>query len=227
MSQDEVFRHGEGDRWFARNRAALDGFDTGADLPLRLLDLYNLRPASVIEVGAANGFRLAVIARRSGARCVAVEPSIAAIDAGRARFPALTFVRGSADAVPVAESFELVIVNFVCHWIDRTSLLKSVAEIDRLVGDGGFVIVGDFQPATLMRTRYHHLSEDQVYTYKQDYAGLFQASGLYHAVAMLSADHGTKALDARVGETERIGATLLRKQLRGHYLESAVNGGHG
>ena len=54
----------------ARNRAALGAFDASADLALRLLELYNLRPQSVIEIGAANGFRLAAIERWSGARCV-------------------------------------------------------------------------------------------------------------------------------------------------------------
>ena len=70
MLQDDIFRQTEGDRWFARNRAALGAFDASADLALRLLELYNLRPQSVIEIGAANGFRLAAIERWSGARCV-------------------------------------------------------------------------------------------------------------------------------------------------------------
>jgi len=227
MLQDEIFRQSEGDRWFARNRAALGGFDAGADLPLRLLALYDLRPQSVIEIGAANGFRLAAIERWSGARCVAVEPSADAIRDGKASFPALTFVRGSATAVPVKESFDLVIVNFVFHWIDRALLLASVAEVDRLVKDGGFLVIGDFQPANFMRARYHHLTDREVYTYKQDYPALFQRAGLYHAVAMLSAGHATKALDPRVAEHDRIGATLLRKEIANHYLDDGGNGLNG
>ena len=227
MLQDDIFRQSEGDRWFARNRAALGGFDAGADLPLRLLKLYDLRPQSVIEIGAANGFRLAAIERWSGAHCVAVEPSADAIRDGQASFPALTFIRGSAAAVPLKESFDLVIVNFVLHWIDRVSLLRSVAEIDRLVKDGGFLIIGDFQPANFTRARYHHLTDREVYTYKQDYPALFQSAGLYHPVAMLSADHSTKALEPRVAEHDRIGATLLRKELGNHYMHSGVNGLHG
>ena len=227
MLQDDIFRQSEGDRWFARNRAALSAFDASADLALRLLALYDIRPQSVIEIGAANGFRLAAIQRWGGARCVALEPSAAAIRDGKASFPALTFIRGSAEAVPVKESFDLVVVNFVFHWIDRLSLLRSVAEVDRLVRDGGFLIVGDFQPANFMRARYHHLTESEVYTYKQDYAALFRSAGLYHPVAMLSAHHAGKALDARVAEHDRIGATLLRKELHGHYVQSGVNGHHG
>ena len=183
MLQDDIFRQTEGDRWFARNRGALGAFDPSLDLPLRLLELYDMHPRSVIEIGAANGFRLGAIERRSGARCVALEPSADAIRDGQARFPALTFIRGSADSVPVKESFDLVIVNFVFHWIDRVSLLRSVGEVDRLISDGGFLIIGDFQPANFMRARYHHLKESEVYTYKQDYAALFESAGLYHPVA--------------------------------------------
>lgn len=227
MLQDDIFRQTEGDSWFARNRAALGAFDASADLPLRLLELYNLRPQSVIEIGAANGVRLAAIERWSGARCVALEPSADAICDGKASFPALTFIRGSAGAVPVKESFDLVIVNFVLHWIDRVSLLRSVGEIDRLVKDGGFLIIGDFQPANFIRARYHHLTDSEVYTYKQDYPALFRSAGLYHPVAMLSADHSTKALDPRAVEHDRIGATLLRKELLNHYMHTGENGLHG
>ena len=224
MLQDEIFIRSEGDGWFARNRAALHAFDPDADLPLRLLDLYALRPQSVLEVGAANGARLAAIHRMTGARTFAVEPSAQAIQDGRAKFPFVTFVRGTADALPLQGSYDLVIVNFVFHWIDRLTLLRSVAEVDRLVRDGGFLIVGDFQPANRLQVPYHHLQDRGVYTYKQDYGELFRASGLYHPVGLLTAHHATKRLDPDVAENERIGAWLLRKELRSHYFVAGVNG---
>lgn len=224
MLQDEVFIRSEGDSWFARNRDALQTFDPKVDLPLRLLELYGLRPLAVLEVGAANGARLAAIHRMTGARTLAVEPSAQAIQDGHANFPFVTFVRGTADAVPLHESYDLVIVNFVFHWVDRLTLFRSVAEVDRLVRDGGFLIVGDFQPVNRLRVPYHHLQDGAVYTYKQDYAELFRSSGLYHPVAMLTAHHATKQLDPDVAENERIGACLLRKDLRSHYVVSGVNG---
>jgi SAM-dependent methyltransferase len=216
--------HSEGDRWFARNRAALNGFDAGADLPMRLLDLYDLRPESILEIGAANGFRLAAIHMLSGARVVGVEPSAQAILEGRASYPFVTFVRGLAHAIPLRESFELVIVNFVFHWIDRARLLPSVAEADRMVREGGFLIIGDFHPANRLRVPYHHLAGGGVHTYKQDYAAPFLASGLYHPIGLLTGDHASKKLVPDTGEHERIGAWLLRKQSREHYL---MGGGGG
>jgi SAM-dependent methyltransferase len=222
MLQDKIFLQSEGDRWFARNCDALSAFDADADLSLRLMKLYGLRPGSVLEIGAASGFRLAAIQRRTGARCVAVEPSAEAIRTGKGNFPSVNFVRGTADAVPLDECYDLVIVNFVFHWIDRLTLLKSVAEVDRLVREGGFLIVGDFQPANRMRVPYHHLKDADVYTYKQDYSELFRSSGLYHPIGLLTAHHASKRLDAAVDENERIGAWLLRKEMRSHYLQTGV-----
>jgi SAM-dependent methyltransferase len=223
MLQDNVFMESEGDRWFERNRTALYGFDAAADWPLRLVELYTLRPESVLEIGAANGFRLAALHSRSGTRVVAVEPSAQAILEGKASFPMVTFVRGTAHAVPLQERFELVIVNFVFHWIDRAHLLRSVAEVDRLVAEGGYLIIGDFHPANRLRVPYHHRVTELVYTYKQNYAEIFLASGLYHSVGLLSGGHAAKRLTGQVAENERIGAWLLRKELRDHYLLSGVN----
>ncbi len=223
MLQDNVFTRFEGDRWFERNRKALNSFDTAADLPLKILELYDLRPERVLEIGAANGFRLAAIHARTGAVVVAVEPSSEAILNGKASFPYVTFVRGTASFVPLRETFTLVIVNFVFHWIDRTSLLRAVAEIDRLVQDDGYLLIGDFQPSNQLQVRYHHLTDEQLFTYKQNYAATFLASGLYHPVALLTGHHVVKKPDAAVAEADRIGTWLLRKQTDVHYVKAEMH----
>jgi SAM-dependent methyltransferase len=220
--QDSLFSDYEGDRWFERNCRALNAFDPSADLPLKLISLYGLTPERVLEIGAANGFRLAAIHKRTSAEAVALEPSAQAVLNGKASFPFITFIRGTASAVPLRDSFDLVIVNFVFHWIDRRSLLRAVAEVDRLVSDGGYLLIGDFHPANQLQVRYHHLKTEEVFTYKQNYAATFLASGLYHPVSLLTAHHANKELQARVAESERIGTWLLRKELQGHYLGSMV-----
>jgi hypothetical protein len=113
-------------------------------------------------------------------------------------------------------------VNFVFHWIERSNLLKSVAEIDRLLGNKGFLIIGDFFPSNFVKVRYHHLAKQEVYTYKQDYAAGFLASGLYHAVAALTSHHATIELSSEVSEDERTSVCLLQKELSDHYAESVL-----
>jgi SAM-dependent methyltransferase len=219
MTQDAIFSASEGNRWFARNRATLQQHDHDRDIPLRLLELYDIHPQQILEIGAANGFRLAVLAKRYGARGVAVEPSTDAIADGQRTFPTIEFVRGTAHELPLQESFELIIVNFVLHWIDRCHLLRSVAEIDRVLVNGGYLLIGDFFPSTPTKVPYHHLPHTAVYTYKQNYAALFLASGLYHSVSFLSSDHASKTMAGDVDNHERIGTWLLRKQLTENYYE--------
>lgn len=226
MNQDSVFLQSEGDRWFERNHGALDSFDAAADLPLRLMDLYELQPRSVLEIGAANGFRLAAIHRRNGARAVAVEASQQALLDGQRRFPSVTFVRAGASDIPLTEVFDLVIVNFVFHWIDRRCLLRAVAEADRLVRAGGYLLIGDFYPANRLCVNYHHLEKGEIYTFKQNYAATFLASGLYHPVGLLTGDHNQKQLRCAVAENDRIAAWLLEKELSEHYMPMSLNGAH-
>lgn len=221
-NQDELFASSEADRYFDRNKSALRKADWSADPPLRLIELYHLQPQTALEIGAANGYRLGAIAARWGTKVTAVEPSAHAIADGQARFPEVTFLQATASAIPLHSQFELVIVNFVLHWVARDTLLRSVAEIDRLLADGGFLILGDFEPSNRTRVRYHHRPEQEIYTYKQHYPAVFLASGLYHAVAALTSGHGSPAPLADVSEGDRIGVWLLRKQLAEHYVAGTV-----
>jgi hypothetical protein len=102
-SQDQIFSTFEGNRWFQRNSAALQNFDSQSDLPLQLMDLYGLRPRKVLEIGAANGFRLAVVHDRYESEVTAVEVSAEAIDDGSRRFPFIDFFRGVAYDIPLNE----------------------------------------------------------------------------------------------------------------------------
>lgn len=224
MSQHDTFLHGEGDAWFARNAAALEpDRAAGRDPVLRLLDRAGLRPASVLEVGAANGYRLAALAACTGCRATALEPSARALADGQARFPGVRFVRGLAHAMPELPdaAFDLIIVHFVLHWVDRVRLLATVAEIDRVLSNGGCLVVGDFLPDSPQKVKYHHLPDADVWTYKQDYAALWLASGLYRLVDERTFDHAHPTAPA-ADASARARVALLRKDLHGLYQARLV-----
>ncbi len=152
---------------------------------------------------------------------MAVEPSAAAIADGQQRFPNVEFVHSVAHTIPLEGAFDLTIINFVLHWIDRRNLLRSVAEIDRLVAEGGYLLIGDFYPNNRLKVLYHHLPEQEVYTYKQNYAATFLASGLYHPVCLLTGDHASKEFSGEVAENDRIGLWLLRKAPQQNYVDKS------
>jgi SAM-dependent methyltransferase len=221
MNQDQIFRASEADQWFQRNGQLLKA-NWQTDGILRLLRLYDVRPRRVVEVGASNGYRVAAIQEELGCEAVAVEPSASAVEDGRSRYPRVRFCQGTAAGMDLGETFDLVIVNGVFAWIDRTTLLQSVADIDRLVAPGGLLAIGDFLPPGPRRVRYHHRPDQLIYTYKQDYAAIFRASALYQSLAMLSSDHSTRDLAVIEDSSSRWGTYLLRKSLHEHYVEDAM-----
>ncbi len=221
-SQDKIFADSEGDRWFDRNNPQLEKFDPQVDPVCRLIELYSLKPRKVIQVGAANGFRLETIRERYQSDVFAVDVSNKALADGKSKFPRIKFIRGISHAIPTMECFDLVIVNFVFHWMDRRNLLRSVGEIDRVVADGGFLVIGDFYPSNFTKVRYDHLPDGEVYTYKQNYAAIFVASGLYSHICLLTADHSPGSFEGEVSEDGRNGAWLLRKTLEGRYLHRTL-----
>lgn len=221
MTQDQIFVSGEADNWFARNKKVLvDSTDRLAHDPvLKLMNLSGMQPEDVLEVGASNGYRLQAIYQRYGSHVTAVEPSFNAIEDGRTRYPAVHFVQGTAAKLPIDKDalFDLVIVNFVFHWIDRLELMRSVAEIDRTLKDGGHLIIGDFYPPQPERVKYHHLPDADVWTYKQDYGAIFLASNLYEWIIGLAFEHNSQDVRAAVDSDNRGQAVLLRKTLTGRY----------
>ncbi len=217
--QAEVFWRSEGDAWFRRNKVDLD---TGVarDPILKLMESQGLRPRRVIEIGASNGYRLASINERFGSFCLAIEPSLQAIDDGRRRFPQVEFRRGRADAVPVAENerFDVTVVHFVLHWIDRRLLLRSVAEIDRVLEDAGHLLLGDFLPDAPTKVPYHHLPGESVFTFKQDYAALFIQSGLYVNIARMTYDSDDPLSTTVDDPARRCSVACLQKRLDASYV---------
>jgi SAM-dependent methyltransferase len=213
MKQELAFTGGEADNWFRRNcDYILSTRCLRQDRVLKLLGRSGLRPAKVLEVGASNGFRLASIVETYGAECSGVEPSAAAVADGQSRFPELHLRQGVAASLPFADGeFDLVIVNFVLHWVDRGRLLSSVAEIDRVLNWEGHLILGDFLPPSPCRRQYHHLQGDDVWTYKQDYRRLFTASGIYQEADRTIQRHPTHQAGASASADDRTGFFLLRK----------------
>jgi SAM-dependent methyltransferase len=222
-TQDKIFLEKEGDAWFQRNKEAL-GKPGKLDWPLHCIGLLNEKDKikTVAEVGCANGFRLAALKNqfKKAERFVGIEASAQAIAAGSKQYPQVEFIRGTLSDLPTQDEFDLVIVSHVLHWVDRSTLSRSVAEIDRITRDGGILILGDFLPDFPQRRRYHHLEQENVYTYKQDYAKIFESLGLYKEILRFSYEDGTSDAAASSGESSsRRVCTALKKQTNGYYPE--------
>ena len=84
-------------------------------------------------------------------------------------------------------------------------------EIDRVLSDKGILIIGDFMPDSPVKVNYHHVKDEQMWTFKQDYAKIFTSSNLYTLVGFMTGHHETKEFDPNVDSMSRIAVSLLRK----------------
>lgn len=210
MNQDKVFWDSEGDQWFSRNREAVTSI-TRPDPVMAIMRQYDLRPKSVLEIGASNGWRLSRIAGEFGSVCTAVEPSKKAIEDGKKRYKNITFKRGLAASLPVKSQYDLVILSFVLHWVARSELFKSMAEIERVVKPGGFIVIADFLPDQPAQVEYHHLKKGDAYTFKQHYSELFTSSCLFQLVSESVFDYASHGFSWVAESDQRCAVSLLSK----------------
>jgi len=222
--QDDIFLQSEGNAWFKRNRKGLDSQirDYSSWIISQLRDLNEIK--SVCDLGGANGHLLARLSEQFSTECqfYCVDSSQDALDDGKQRYPTIHFQHGTLNDIPVKNTtFDFVIVSFVLHWVDRRSLAKTISEIDRLVTDGGYLLLGDFLPDFQQRRIYHHYKDSLVYTYKQDYGRIFQDLGIYGEIARLTFNHDQPRVELGYAPSSSRGVfALLKKSYTQYYPET-------
>jgi SAM-dependent methyltransferase len=178
--QAQLFSAGEGDAWLRRNRDHLEAFRLEDDHIFRAVQAAGLTPQRILDLGCSLGTRLSSFCSHFRADGLGIDPSTEAIAEAQARDPDRDWQIGTIDHFTRPDgTFDLVILSFVLHWVDRRLLLSSLAAIDACVGEHGCVVIADFLPDFHQRRPYHHLPDHDVYTYKADYAAMLTATGLY------------------------------------------------
>lgn len=215
MRQDDIFNDYEGNHWFERNKAALTPLRK--DVITQIIQELKIYPKTIIEVGCSNGWRLEKLRKIYNAKCYGIDISKDAVDFGKKDFPELTLNCIGLNDLKMDQEFEMVICNFVLHWIDRKNILNVIANIDKLISPGGYLVLGDFLPDFNQKRRYHHLMDKYVYTYKQDYADTFKASGLYQELFRETYNHDTGDRTGFILSGERAGCAVLRKMKNNEY----------
>jgi SAM-dependent methyltransferase len=223
MQQDSVFLKGEGDSWFNRNAQGLENKKDKFDWPLYFLDLIEDKSniKTVVELGCSNGWRLGKLQEKyPDLQLSGIDPSLEAVESGRKQFPGINLQQGLLSDIPFDGAFDVAIVFGVFCWVDRQSLAKSIAEVDRVVKDNGFLIIGDFSPGYQQKRPYQHLAGNNVFTYKQDYPQTFTSLGIYHELAKFSNDYVKCNLGLQTPEPGmRWSCSILQKSLTGFYHE--------
>ena len=175
MKQSDIFAESEGDAWLERNRALV-----GRDPVSEAIDHLGLKPQRVLEIGCANGWRLAALRGKFDCEVNGVEPSMqAGIEAAGRRVPVW---RSTAESLPATnEAFDVVIYGFCLYVTDPGDWFKIAAEGNRVLKDGGHLIIHDFsEPTTPFAQRYAH--HDDVFSYHMRFADLWLSHPWYDRI---------------------------------------------
>lgn len=211
MKQKIAFVSGEADAYHRRNSAAHSNIALA-----RFFSEYVQPSHAMLEIGCATAETVTWIAHERDAKASGVDPSEEAVAAGRAAHPDADLRVGTSDKLPFEDrAFDMVLFGFCLCWVDRELLFRSVAEADRVLRDGGFLGIWDFDPPHPMRRTYHH--RPGLWSYKADYSALFLASPAYQLVKKWSFSHGGDSFAAEPGD--RLGAWLLHKSALGYKTE--------
>lgn len=192
MKQARIFLSGEGDAWVERNKAKLN---TENDPIIYALKTGNPNPFpfSVLEVGCANGWRMDLLEKIWGCQTFGIDPSSnndSRIDKGIAS-DLSAYTNGMFDAV---------IYGFCLYLCDRADLPKIVYEGDRVLKDGGYLVVFDFHEIPPFKTKYKHRSG--VFSYKMDHSRLWSVNPSYNVIHRSMHD-------------DRTSVTILKKDIEG------------
>jgi len=220
IKQKEAFIDYEADAWFNRNKSVLLNYTKERDRVLSLIKEYKLAPKNVLEIGCSAGYRLnAIKTSFEGCSVFGIEPSKEAINYGKQQYPGVNFINGTADDLSSMEdeSMDVVVVGFVFYVIDRNIFFKVVAEIDRVLKNGGILIIVDFFSETALKNVYQHIKDFSAFSFKQNYDEVFTASKLYYLLDKSTWNHSEKVLDATDNYYDKYSVTLLKKDISASY----------
>ena len=218
--QKEAFLSYEADSWFERNKAVLLNYSVEKDRVVSLIKKYNLNPEAILEIGCSGGYRL------NGLKSIypkvvvhGIEPSAKAIEFGRKSYPDVNYIHGTADNLCGIEdsSLDIVIVGFVFYVIDRNIIFKVAAEIDRVLKNGGILIIVDFFSETSLKNVYEHIKDFSAYSFKQNYDEIFTSSKLYYLLDKETFSHSTKEPDATEDYSDKYSISMLKKDIHASY----------
>lgn len=155
---------GEGDAYFERNPTPI------TPKAAKIMSQYIGKDKTVLEIGCSAGHFLNYLPGKD--KC-GIDPSTEAIRVGREKFPGLELKVGTADKIPFKRKFDRVIFGFCLYLVDRDCLAKVFKEANRLLKNGGSLIIYDFaHEGDLTEVPYEHLKG--VTSYHEDYRPYFK-----------------------------------------------------
>ena len=215
-NQNKIFLETEGDKYYDRNKSALEGKGQFycEELLCQVLSPFKAEVNHILEIGCSSGTKLQHLCNFFGADGSGIDPSSKAVAAGNQRLSRAGIQNvglrvSTADVLPFQNhQFDLVYFGFCLYLVNRDALFVTIAEADRVLRPEGFLAIVDFDPSQRHKRPYHH--KEGVFSYKQQYADLFTASGHYHLMSKDSFSHNDHHFSK--DSDERVSLCVLYKE---------------
>lgn len=201
MDAKNIFLEKEGDAWFARNKVQLkaEKVTTGINIleefinrekKTEQLSFFSKSKWKILEIGSSSGYNLSYLEERYNCECYGIEPSLEAVNEGKENYKgrAIELVQGTADDLPYKDNeFDVVILGFCMFWIDRKYLMKAYAEADRVLKEGGLMVITDFDTEIPFKRLNKH--NEYINTFKMNYANFLLNTPQYYLIEKKSYSH--------------------------------------
>ena len=200
----------DGDDWYVRNKYKLsEEIDLIDDQLIAIFSQYISSDSKFLEIGCGNGNRASKIAREFKCTVSGIDLSPIAISSGSRAYRNINLKQGDANNLPYeSKSFDFVYLGFFLYLVNRDSYLRVLSEADRMIGDGGYLAILDFDVPINYSNTYK--PSPSVKSCKMDNSKVFCSSGLYTLVAKSTFQHNGAALS--VDLDERISIQIMRKE---------------
>jgi len=196
VRQADVFLEEEAENWFARNQHQLP---VEEDPIINAIEAARIKPGVTLEVGCSNGWRVKLMQKKWGCKAYGIDPMF--------KTTLWDCRKGTADDLQMFDDvmFDMVIYGWCLYLCDREDLFIIASEGDRVLKDGGFLVVYDFHPAKPYKKKYKH--HEGLFSYKMDYPQLWLSNPTYSLYHRAMYDAGD----------DRTCVTILRKSISDGY----------
>ena len=188
--QDKFYKNKEANAFFKRHELKLNNNvlrNNKHEILKILKSKINLDNKKVLEVGCFVGDLLYYIKKNHKCNVFGIEPSSLACKYAKKKF-ALSLENNTFDQSTISlltkknsEKFDLIIVEDVLSWIDRSLIFKTLASLDWLLKPNGHIFLRDFAPNKSFAVKNHHCKTKKIYNFKQSFGhkSYFLMSGKY------------------------------------------------
>lgn len=204
--QEDYFSSSGGDLYFKRN---LSHQNRPRELPgmseevIRWAKSYSKSGSLAVMGGAGGGEAAHLKNELNNWKVLNIDISKEAIKHGKKKFPDVEHIVASIaskDLVKLTGYQDCIVLSSILCWVDRQELSRVILNIDEIMKSKGILAIFDFFPTTPRKGRFEY--QDNIYTFKQNYAQIFKSLGVYQEISsktMLNGDLGYSLEDQLIG----------------------------